>query len=186
MTQSPDTLWQEIIKFWFDEIDSALWFNSTPEFDTVLKDKFEQVVDAALNNEFSSWQTTAEGCLALVIVLDQFPLNIYRGEPKSFAGESISREVARKAIEQKLDQQLEGPKKAFLYLPFMHSENMADQNLSVELFEKAGLKENLRFAKHHRDIVKRFGRFPHRNEILGRENTDDELDYLKSENAFLG
>ena len=177
---------EDIVKFWFEEIDKSIWFNSTPEFDTYLRDRFQDMVQAALNDQLSSWKETPEGCLALVILLDQFPLNIYRGEAESFAGESKSREVAQIAIDRKFDQSLNDEKKAFLYLPFMHSENINDQNLSVSLFEEAGLKNNLRYAKHHRDIIERYGRFPHRNIILDRESSEEETAYLNSGNAFLG
>ena len=132
------------------------------------------------------WEQTAEGALALVILLDQMPLNMYRGQPESFATEAQSREVAGRAITRHFDQYLPDKGKAFLYMPFMHSENLADQDRSVELFTNAGLQDNLRFARHHRDIVRRFGRFPHRNAILGRNSTPEETAWLASGEAFLG
>jgi uncharacterized protein (DUF924 family) len=177
---------EDIIGFWFKEIDKSNWFNSTPEFDAYLRERFQGVVRDALNDRLDSWKETPDGSLALVVVLDQFPLNMYRGEAQSFAGESKSREVARNAIDQNFDQSLTDDKKAFLYMPFMHSENIKDQNLSVTLFEKAGLEKNLRFAEHHREIIKRYGRFPHRNKIIGRESSADEIAYLNSGKAFLG
>ena len=177
---------KDIIHFWFEEVDSKLWFNSTPDFDQHIHSRFESVYQAALNSELDDWQETAEGCLALIILLDQFPLNMYRGKPEGFAGESKAREVAVFAIEHGFDQQLEDKQRAFMYMPFMHSEDISDQDRSVALFEKAGLEENLRFAKHHRDIVRTYGRFPHRNKILGRESSAAEIDYLTSDKAFLG
>lgn len=176
----------DIVKFWFEEIDSKLWFNSTPDFDNQLRDRFEAAYLAAINNELQDWQNSPEGCLALVVLLDQFPLNMYRGKAESFAGEEKSREIARRALERKFDQALSGVQKAFLYMPFMHSEKLQDQDLSVSLYEKARLEQNLRFARHHREIVKKYGRFPHRNKILGRDSTEAELAYLDSDNAFLG
>jgi uncharacterized protein (DUF924 family) len=136
--------------------------------------------------DLDSWQNTPEGALALVIVLDQFPLNMFRGKPESFSTESQSREVARKAIAKGWDEKLEISSLAFLYMPFMHSENLEDQDRSVYLFEAAGLIDNLRFAKHHRELIRRFGRFPHRNAILGRESSEEELEYLASREAFHG
>ena len=177
---------KDIIEFWFSEIDKSLWFNSTPQFDLLLKNKFHDIYISALNNELPAWKDSPEGCLALVIILDQFPLNMFRGKPESFVGEEKSRDIAQHALANNYDESLSGPQKAFLYMPFMHSESLPDQDLSVTLFEKADLQENLRFAKHHREIVKRFGRFPHRNKILDRESTEAEVDYLNSGKAFLG
>ena len=111
---------------------------------------------------------------------------MFRQQARSFATENKARQVADLATDKGLDQSLSAEQKAFLYLPFMHSENLADQDKSVELFEKAGLTENLRYAKHHRELIQRFGRFPHRNRILGRESTAEEEDYLNSKEAFLG
>ena len=126
------------------------------------------------------------GCLALVIVLDQLPLNMFRGEAESFSTEAQSRDVARHAINQGFDAQLEIEQRAFLYMPFMHSEDLADQDLGIELFDQPGLETNLRFARHHREIVARFGRFPHRNDALGRESSAAEIEYLNSKGAFTG
>lgn len=176
----------DILSLWFSERVKSLWFDSTPEFDEELREKFEDTYRAALKGELSAWETSPHGALALVICLDQFPLNMYRGKPESFAGEAPSRQVANRAIEQGFDQELEGPRKAFLYLPFMHSEDMKDQDRVVELFTRAGLENNLHWARHHRELVRRFGRFPHRNAILGRDSTPEELDYLASNEAFHG
>lgn len=175
-----------VLDFWFSELVRPLWFNSTQEFDDELREKFLETYQAALGGKLSDWEKTPLGALALVICLDQFPLNMFRGRVESFEGEIPSLHVAERAIEKGLDQQLEGVQKAFLYMPFMHSEDMAQQDRSVELFSKAELKDNLHWAKHHRGIVQRFGRFPHRNAILGRESTPEELVYLQSGEAFHG
>ena len=176
----------DVLTLWFSERVKSLWFDSTPEFDQELRDKFQDTYRAALEGELSDWERSAEGALALVICLDQFPLNMFRGKPESFAGEALSRQVSARAIDRGFDQELEGPRKAFLYLPFMHSEDMEDQDRVVELFDRAGLENNLHWAKHHREIVRRFGRFPHRNAILGRDSTPEELGYLASDEAFHG
>jgi len=177
---------QSVLEFWFSESTRPRWFNSTNRFDRELTERFLDVWKSAAAGELSGWGETAEGSLALVIVLDQFPLNMFRGEAESFVTESASRDVAAAAIDRKFDEQLNDEQKAFLYLPFMHSESLEDQDRSVALFESAGLNDNLKWAKHHRDIVRRFGRFPHRNAVLGRENSPEEAAYLDSNEAFLG
>ena len=177
---------EDILAFWFSEPVSKLWFNSTPEFDLDIRQMYESVYLDAKNGNLDRWMESATGCLALIIVLDQFPLNMYRGNKESFAAEDKSLMVSKYAIERSFDKQLTDQQKSFLYMPLMHSEDIKDQNLSVELYEKSNLTNNIRFARHHRDIVKRFGRFPHRNDILGRQSTDEELEYLISKEAFLG
>lgn len=176
----------QIIDFWFSDAAKKRWFRSTRKFDNELRQRFGLTVQAALDGHLDDWLESVNGSLALVILLDQFPLNIYRGEAKGFAGEAKSRAVALHAIEQGWDRELGDAEKGFLYLPFMHSESLADQDRAVDLFRLAGLDGNLRWAKHHREIVRRFGRFPHRNAILGRESTAEELAWLASDEAFKG
>lgn len=177
---------KDILDFWFAEAMRSKWFASTPQLDAAIKDQFEPVWEAAVNGELDHWLSNPDGCLALTIILDQLPLNMFRGTAQSFATEAKSRDVARHAIDQSYDKRIDPARLAFLYMPFMHSENLADQDLSVALFEAAGLENNLRFAKHHQEIVRRFGRFPHRNAILGRVSTPQELDYLNSKEAYKG
>ncbi len=177
---------QSVLDFWFSESTRPRWFSSTKAFDRELTERFLDVWKAAASGELESWGKTPEGSLALVIVLDQFPLNMFRGNAESFSTEAASRDVAAAAIDKKFDEALNDEQKAFLYLPFMHSESMEDQDRSVALFEAAGLEDSLKWARHHRDIVGRFGRFPHRNAVLGRENSAEETAYLTSEEAFLG
>ncbi|MCW8826201.1 MAG: DUF924 domain-containing protein [Gammaproteobacteria bacterium] len=179
---SPET----IINFWFAESSKDFWFNSTPEMDLQLRDQFIDTWLAAAEGKLSAWEESPQGALALAIILDQFPLNMFRGVPLTYSTEAHARNIARKAIDRGFDQQLNDEEKVFLYLPFMHSEDLTDQARCVELFNKPGLEESYRFAKHHQDIVQRFGRFPHRNEILGRHSTQEELDYLASDEAFHG
>ena len=177
---------RSIVDFWFSDRVRPFWFQSTAEFDDELRNRFESVWQLAAAGKLDSWIETPEGALALVIVLDQFPLNMYRGDALCFSTEAKSRDIASLAIEHNFDQTLTGEQKAFLYMPFMHSESLQDQEKSVVLYEAAGLDENLKFARHHRDIVRRFGRFPHRNKILERASTEAEINYLQSEDAFHG
>ena len=177
---------QEILDFWFSDEVRKLWFNSTPEFDALLRERFEALWTRASCGELDGWLQSAAGCLALVIVLDQFPLNMFRGQAQSFASEAQSREVARVAIDKGFDQDLDPRARAFLYMPFMHSEVLADQQLALQLFAQPGLEDNLRFARHHHGIVEKFGRFPHRNKALGRESSEPEIEYLNSKEAFTG
>jgi uncharacterized protein (DUF924 family) len=175
---------QEIIEFWFSTASRERWFNSTPDYDRQLRSRFEPAWVEARDGRLTAWEQTPEGALALVVLLDQMPLNMFRGQPESFSTEAQSREVAGRAIERGLDQSLPGIQKAFLYLPYMHSEALADQDRSVELYARAGLRENLGWAEHHRGIVRRFGRFPHRNAILGRESTPEEIEWLATPDGF--
>lgn len=179
-------MYQSLIEFWFSEEASARWFKSTPEFDQQLIERYGKTWQAAKRRELNYWCDTTTGSLAMVILLDQLPLNMFRGKTKSFSTEAQSRDVARAAIDKGFDQELTVPRKSFLYMPFMHSENIDDQALSLKLFDQPGLEDNLRFARHHYGIVERFGRFPHRNKILGRESTDAEIEYLNSKLGFKG
>ncbi|MCW8931156.1 MAG: DUF924 domain-containing protein [Gammaproteobacteria bacterium] len=177
---------ENILDYWYCERIKKHWFRSTPELDAEIKEKFEGVWESAANGELNHWADTAEGALALVIILDQLPLNMFRNQPKSFQTEQLSVQIARQAIAQKMDSQLPKNQLSFLYMPLMHSENLEDQEFSVQLFERAGLEDNARFARHHKEIVEKFGRFPHRNSILNRQSTQQELDYLDSKQAFKG
>lgn len=176
----------DIIGFWFADGMHRRWFGSDPAFDAHIRERFETTWLAAAAGELDDWQQTADGCLALAIVLDQFPLNMYRGQARAFATEAVAIGVAKHAVAQGLDRQLPGSQLAFLYMPLMHSEDLADQDRSVALFEAAGLNDNARFARHHRELIQRFGRFPHRNAILGRTSSASEREYLASKEAFTG
>ena len=177
---------QDILEFWYASDISLQWFNATQSLDTRILHDYESLWRAARTGQLDAWQSTAEGCLALAIVLDQLPLNMFRGKAASFASEAQAIAVSKQAIKCGLDTQLPAERLAFLYMPLMHSENIDDQNLSVSLFEAAGLTNNAKFARHHRNIVERFGRFPHRNAVLGRHSTQQELEWLASDEAFTG
>jgi uncharacterized protein (DUF924 family) len=178
--------YQCVLEFWYSAEMRPRWFDSTPALDERIRTEFETLWQQAAAGELDHWQDTPQGALALVIVLDQLPLNMYRGRPEAFATEQRAVAVARQAVERGYDKLIPNDRLMFLYMPLMHSEHLADQDLSVQLFGAAGLVDNLRFAEHHRGIVRRFGRFPHRNAILGRVSSADELDYLASPQAFKG
>lgn len=177
---------QQVLDFWFADGMAKRWFRSTPELDAEIRERFETTWQAGAAAQLDGWRESADGCLALAIVLDQLPLNMFRGKPASFSTESAAIDVTRHAVDAGYDRQLQGERLAFLYMPLMHSEKLADQDLSVQLFEAAGLDDNLRFARHHRELIRRFGRFPHRNAILGRTSTVLEQMYLASKEAFTG
>lgn len=176
----------ELLDFWFSDKAKKRWFKSTVEFDNELRGKYAGLYQAARRGELDYWRNAVESALALVILFDQIPLNIFRNQPQSFATDGLARDVAEDVIARGWDKTLNDEQKAFLYLPFMHSEEMADQDRAVALYSSAGLEHNLRYAIHHREIVRRFGRFPHRNAILGRPSSDDELAWLASKDAFTG
>lgn len=178
--------YQEIIDYWYSEPIRSHWFASTVELDTSMRSQYESVWEQAAAGKFDHWKQEALGCLALILVFDQFPLNIFRGQAKSFQTEADAIEVARMAIANNFVPELEKQYLAFLFMPFMHSEKIQDQDLAVMLFEENQLKENIAFAKHHRNIIRQFGRFPHRNQILGRQSTAEEIAYLQSKEAFHG
>lgn len=184
MTQAmtPDA----ILDFWYTPPMSEHWFSSTPEIDESIHTQFADTWEQAAQGKLGDWQNSAEGCLALCIILDQFPLNMFRNTAKSFSTEQQAVAVCKHAVSQGFGKQLPIEQLMFLYMPLMHSEHMADQDESIRLFTGAGLDDNARFAEHHRSIVARFRRFPHRNTILGRESSAEELEYLASDEAFTG
>jgi len=175
---------EALLKFWFSDEARSRWFDSTQAFDDLLRDRYLTTWEAARDGALDLWADTPRGALALVIILDQLPLNIFRDNPASFVTEADSRRIAEMAIERGHDRELVDEEKSFLYLPFMHGESLANQDRSVALYHEAGL--DIRWAEHHRDIIHRFGRFPHRNAILGRESTPEETAWLNSDDAFGG
>ncbi len=177
---------RQVLSFWFSGRVQPRWFNSTPEFDAELRSDFSEIYRVAKSGELDDWQNDPQGALALIIILDQFPLNMFRGQAEGFSCETKAQRVSHYAIDNGFDTDLTDTQKVFMYMPLMHSEDMADQDEAVSLFERAGLEDNLRYAKHHRAIVRRFGRFPHRNAVLGRKSSAEELDYLASDEAFTG
>ncbi|GAB6069976.1 DUF924 family protein [Thiomicrorhabdus hydrogeniphila] len=177
---------QSLLTFWFSGEMQPRWFNSTPQIDETIRNQYEALWNKAKQGELNEWKNTPQGALALIILLDQFPLNMFRGQAKAFSTEALAIENTKYAIEQKFDQQIPKSQLMFMYMPLMHSEDLNDQTLSLKLFTQAALTNNIRFAQHHKNLVQRFGRFPHRNAILGRTSTPEELSYLASDEAFTG
>ena len=173
-----------VLDFWFDKKMSDKWFNSNEQLDKQIRGDFYDLWLLAIDEKLEHWQHSAFGVLALIIVLDQLPLNMFRNNKKAYLGSKKAIYLTKFAVKNKLDINLIDEQKKFMYMPLMHSENILDQKLCVELFEENKL--NTTFAKHHYHIMERFGRFPHRNKILDRKNTAQELKYLSSKEAFLG
>ena len=173
----------DVVSFW-REAGPAKWFAKDPMFDLLFRERFLRVHEAAARGELQSWETTADGALALVILLDQFPRNAFRGTARMYASDTQALAVANRAIAQGLDGQMDVAMRLFLYLPFGHSEDLRHQERSVEL-NRALRPIDLQHAQGHHGIVKRFGRFPHRNPLLGRSTTPQEQKYL-DEGGFSG
>jgi uncharacterized protein (DUF924 family) len=179
----------KVLDFWFNETDRQNWFERSDAFDQIIRDRFADAVDTARGGGFSGWRDTAQGCLAVIILIDQLSRNIYRDSPLAWSADDVALSCARQALARTYDAGLGLDERTFLYMPLMHSEDLADQKQCVELFrtlaeERADDEDvSLDFAIRHHDIVARFGRFPHRNEILGRESTPEELKFLEEPNS---
>ena len=169
----------DILHYWFDELQPRDWWRKDEGIDRSITRRFGATLQAAAAGELFSWRDGPRGRLAEIIVLDQFPRHIHRDTPQAFATDAMALVLAQEALRAGADQALQGAERAFLYMPYMHSESMAMQDLSVQLFDQPGLEDNLRFALAHRDIIARFGRYPHRNAVLGRESSTAELAFLE-------
>ncbi len=167
----------EILVFW-REAGRGHWYKRDAAFDASLRERFLGLWQKAAAGGLSSWESSDDGALALVIVLDQFPRNMFRDDVRTYSSDALAREVASRAIARGADSRVDLGLVEFLYMPFMHSEQLADQERCVELFRKAGDADNLRYAEDHAGIIRRFGRFPHRNPVLGRITTPEEQAFL--------
>ncbi|OTG85044.1 DUF924 family protein [Acinetobacter sp. ANC 4648] len=175
--------YQAVIDFWFNSNTQTYWFAKSDEFDQELRNHFTEVLEQARQAELWTWRKTAEGRLAEIIVLDQFSRNLFRNSPASFTHDPLALALAQESISLGLDQQLAPEQRAFLYMPFMHSESKLMHEHALQLFENLGNPINLDFEKQHKSIIDRFGRYPHRNAILGRQSTPEELEFLKQPNS---
>lgn len=169
---------KEIIHFWFEEIAPAQRFRKDAEFDAEVRDRFKTTLKRASKGLLYTWRDHPLDALAEIIVLDQFSRNIYRDKRKAFAQDTLALVLAQEAVRRKLDEQLEPKQRAFLYMPFMHSESADIHEIAMYLFDQPGLEDNYNFEIKHKAIIDRFGRYPHRNEILGRESSAEELEFL--------
>jgi uncharacterized protein (DUF924 family) len=167
------------VAFWRDAGPDR-WYKSDPEFDREIRERFLETHEAAAADRLAEWKQSAEGTLALLILLDQFPRNMFRGTPRAFATDPMAREIADHAIAQGFDKAIDSKMQSFFYLPFMHSEELADQERCLALYHAADNEEGIKFAKLHLEPIRRFGRFPHRNEVLGRTSTQEEIAFLES------
>ncbi|MCS4264575.1 DUF924 family protein [Serratia sp. BIGb0163] len=169
---------RQVLDFWFDEIEPALWFKKDDEFDRLLHTRFGQIWQAAAAGELAHWRETIEGRLAEVIVLDQFSRNLFRGTPRSFASDRMALVLAQEAIRSGQCEQLSKEQRGFLYLPFMHSESALIHQQALALYTELDNGDQLEFELRHKAIIDRFGRYPHRNAILGRVSTAEEEEFL--------
>jgi uncharacterized protein (DUF924 family) len=167
----------DILAFWRDA-GPARWFTPDDAFDTDVRRRYLALWRQAAAGELSSWEASDDGTLALVIVLDQFPRNMFRGDARSYSSDHLAREAASRAIERGVNARSDPSLRQFLYMPLMHSEQLPDQLRCIELFRGTGNADNLKYAEEHADIIRRFGRFPHRNRILGRPTTPEEQTFL--------
>jgi uncharacterized protein (DUF924 family) len=171
---------KDVLQFWFEEIDPKFWFKKSADFDQRLRDQFTLLHAQAHAGELYSWRTTPEGRLAEIIVLDQFPRNMFRDLPAAFASDAVALVLSQEAVAGGHDLNMSLSQKIFLYMPHMHSESALVHEQAVKLFTQPGLESNLDFERRHQKIILQFGRFPHRNGILGRPSTPEEIEFLKT------
>lgn len=169
----------DVLSFWW-EAGPARWFARSDEFDAACRDRFGALHDRAARGELDHWKETPHGCLALILLLDQMPRNIHRGTAGAFASDAAGLAAAEHAIEKGFPAAYPPAARIFFYMPFMHSEDIAVQRRGVDLFRVLGEHESYHYALIHLDVIARFGRFPHRNEMLGRETTPEERAYLET------
>jgi len=169
----------DVIHFWFEEIAQESWWKKDEAFDKEITERFLVLHKQAIQGELFAWRDSALGCLAEIIILDQFSRNIYRDLPQAFAADSMALVLAQQAILSDKDKALNTTQRAFLYMPFMHSESLVIHDVAVELFTDLGVSSSLAFEIKHRDIIAKFGRYPHRNIILNRQSSAEELEFLK-------
>ena len=174
---------QKILEFWFEELQPSQWWIKDKAMDEEIAHRFSEIHSQARRCELYDWRNTAQGRLAEVIVLDQFPRNMFRDSPLAFATDTLALALAQEAVLSGADQQLTPLQRSVLYLPYMHSESRAIHELALALFEQNGINSSLSFEIRHKEIIDRFGRYPHRNKILERQSTAEEHEYLQREHS---
>jgi uncharacterized protein (DUF924 family) len=182
---------RDILDFWFLPLGDPghgkpqpVWWDSTPELDSEIRSRFAALFDKAVAGELDAWRKSPDGALALILLCDQLSRNMHRRTARAFSGDVKARETARHALARNYPAAYSSDMRLFFFMPFQHSEDLGDQDFCCTLFAALGNEDNDKHANDHRDIVARFGRFPHRNELLGRESTTEELDYLKTAKRF--
>jgi len=171
-------MYEEVIRFWFEEIEESQWWKKDQEFDRLIDSRYSALHKKATKCELYEWRVTSEGRLAEIIILDQFSRNIHREKPESFSNDSLALALSQEAIRISADNKVSSIKRAFFYMPFMHSESVAIHEIAVGLFSDLGEAGSLEFELRHKAIIDRFGRYPHRNSILGRRSTNEEIEFL--------
>lgn len=170
---------EDILYFWFTENGPKQWWQKSNAFDGLIKRRFCDTYEAAAAGELAHWRSTGRGRLAEIIVLDQFARNMFRDTPNAFEADVVALTLAQEAVKLGVGENWDGIWRQFLYMPYMHSESLLVHDAAVELFSGPDLENNLDFEHRHRDIIIEFGRYPHRNSILGRQSTQEELDFLQ-------
>jgi len=176
-------VFKEIIDFWFSELEPKQWWQKDKELDVMIRNRFASLHTQAKASELFQWRESASGSLAEIIVLDQFSRNIYRGQPESFACDPLALALAQVAIAKGFDLELPATERSFLYTPFMHSESQCIHKEAIKLYEALGNPNALNFEYKHKAIIDRFSRYPHRNNILDRQSSREEIEFLKQPNS---
>jgi len=171
--------YENILHFWFEEIKPEQRFKKDEKFDLLITSRYKEVHNKAISCELFNWREHGRGRLAEIIVLDQFSRNMFRNDPRSFAYDALALVLAQEALANKVDRQLSAQEKSFLYMPFMHSESAEIHRIAERLYRQGGLEANLEYELKHKSIIARFGRYPHRNSILGRTSTTEEKEFLQ-------
>ena len=172
-------MYKKVLNFWFKELDQSLWWSKDAQIDRLIIERFSKVHTQAIRCELYEWREIAEGRLAEIIVLDQFSRMMFRELPLSYAYDSLALVLSQEAISIGADKELRPVQRSFLYMPFMHSESLKIHQSALNLYQKNGLQSNLDFEIKHKEIIEKFGRYPHRNEILGRVSTKEEIEFLE-------
>ena len=170
----------DVLAFWFEEITPKHWWATSDDLDRHIKSRFGALHYATKDCDLYGWRESAKGRLAEIIILDQFSRNIYRNHPDAFAYDSLALALAQTAVAVNADHELDINQRAFLYMPYMHSESLIIHEVAITLFSQPSMEANLQFELRHKEIIDRFGRYPHRNKILGRISTPEEIGFLKT------
>ncbi len=169
----------DVLSFWIDDVGETRWYKKDNALDTMIYERFAATWELAARGDLDDWSETPDGALALILVLDQFSRNMFRGEAKAFLTDAKALQIAKAAIAVGCDRQIDEPQRQFFYLPYMHSEDLTDQDAGIDLIgERMATGNNLYHAKVHRAVIERFGRFPYRNAALGQQNTAAEQAYI--------